>query len=55
MTLGWERHVSGRIESVRLDGKHSTLHIERAREIGSALGDALINRVRLAGGRLSDG
>jgi thioesterase domain-containing protein len=42
--LGWDRHVSGRIEPLRLDGRHSTLHIEQAEEIGAALSDWLDGR-----------
>jgi thioesterase domain-containing protein len=40
-TLGWDRHVSGRIVPVRLDGKHSTLHVEQAGDIARALSDRL--------------
>ncbi len=44
LTLGWDRHVSGRVEPLRLDGKHSTLHIEQAEEIGAALSSWLVDR-----------
>jgi thioesterase domain-containing protein/acyl carrier protein len=42
--LGWDRHVSGRVESRRLDGRHSTLHIDQAGDIGAALGNWLPGR-----------
>lgn len=43
-TLGWDRHVSGHVEPVRLHGQHSTIHIAQAGDIGVALSDQLRSR-----------
>jgi acyl-CoA synthetase (AMP-forming)/AMP-acid ligase II/thioesterase domain-containing protein/acyl carrier protein len=40
--LGWDRHVTGTIEAQSLSGAHSTLHIERAGEIGIALSSRMV-------------
>ena len=40
-SLGWDHHVSGRIGQVRLAGRHSTLHVEQAGDIGAALSQHL--------------
>lgn len=36
-TLGYERHVTGRIDTVEVDAQHSDMHRSAAKEIGAAL------------------
>jgi acyl-CoA synthetase (AMP-forming)/AMP-acid ligase II/thioesterase domain-containing protein/acyl carrier protein len=40
-TLGYERHVTGRLISVQVTGEHSTMHVEQAVPIGRWLGEAI--------------
>ena len=54
LTLGWDHHVSGRIEPLRLNGNHSTLHIEQSEEIGAALSNWLVDRLASIESRAAD-
>lgn len=40
-TLGYERHVTGRLTSIQVSGEHSTMHVEQAVPIGWWLGEAI--------------
>ena len=40
-TLGYERHTTGNIRTLRVESSHSTMHREHALPIGAALADML--------------
>ncbi len=44
-TLGWDRHVSGEITTLRVQGGHSSMHRERAQEIGAALTEMIDRQI----------
>lgn len=38
-TLGYDRHVSGRVSSLRVEGEHSEMHVSQSVPIGQALAE----------------
>ena len=47
-TLGYERHTTGIISTLRVAGGHSAMHREQAQPIGAAITDMLRSKARIA-------